>query len=578
MTSSLVRCPVCGTGQYSLEDVDRTTGVVTCECGHSANAQFVAEAGYLEARLEWVRDRIRAGDVPAQPAPVAVSSPLSAQTILLSVGALLLVIAASVFTAVAWPRLGPAAQLAMVVVVTLVVAVLAVLLRDRLHGTAEALAALAFGLAVVDLAALPALGVGPEGWQDLDSPYWLVGAGVLALAGVLGSRATGLRAWSWLGWAAAAMAVGFVTGLLVGLDEVETEQLVLAVGVLSVAGALLLTGSWVVPVLRTDRRPMVLAGSVALTIGAGVCAIGAVSGDAVEAAALVTALTALVLGGMAWLAGQTAPRGFAWGGVVLALVTGGLLLALLPGNGPVAVLVALLGGAMLLAGIALRTTLVGLPAALVLWATWLVVREPDGVGWFLVTAGLVLLMAAWLGASLTSITWLAWPAAAVEFAGLAVLAPVGYPDLLEAWTLPAAGLLAVAGLVSCRGRPASSLERVGPALTVALLPSAFATWLAPWVVGESGGLGQDVARLVAVLVVGGVLMVLGARSHALGLLLPGSAAVLVAGLAQLWSGLDALPRWVALAIVGSALVLAGARFEWLRDEGRRARDWVHEMA
>lgn len=49
------------------------------------------------------------------------------------------------------------------------------------------------------------------------------------------------------------------------------------------------------------------------------------------------------------------------------------------------------------------------------------------------------------------------------------------------------------------------------------------------------------------------------------------AAVAVADSAQLWGGLQMLPRWLALASIGGALVLAGARFEGVRSQRHRAR-------
>jgi hypothetical protein len=62
-----------------------------------------------------------------------------------------------------------------------------------------------------------------------------------------------------------------------------------------------------------------------------------------------------------------------------------------------------------------------------------------------------------------------------------------------------------------------------------------------------------------------------------GLLLPGAAAVAIAAAAQVWSGLASLPRWIGLGLAGTALVLAGARIEWLRGEGGRARAWLREL-
>jgi hypothetical protein len=51
----------------------------------------------------------------------------------------------------------------------------------------------------------------------------------------------------------------------------------------------------------------------------------------------------------------------------------------------------------------------------------------------------------------------------------------------------------------------------------------------------------------------------------------------IAALAQVWSGLSNVPRWVAFAIAGTLLVLAGARLERLRTQGRRAVGWVEGL-
>lgn len=598
MSETLVRCPVCETRDFLPDAVDPTTGMVTCECGHQADAAFLSEAVYLEARLAWVRDRIRAGDRAADASSAGLPVPglsaaavppgggPSAQTLLLSVGALLLVVAASVFTAVAWPRLGPAGQLALIVVATVAVTALALRIRHRLPGTAEALAALAVGLALVVLVALPMLGVAPEQWREIDSPYWLVAFAALAVAGVVGGRASGLRSWSWLGWASAAMATGVASALVGGPEPVNGPRLVLALVTVGVSGVLLVAGSWVVDGLAPDRRPMSMAGSVTLMVSVALVAALAFDGEAAVATATSMAVVAGVLGALARIAGPASPLAFGWGAVLLAVASAGLLMTLLPVMAPVGLLVAALGAAMVIAGVRLRTSLIGLPAALVLWLTWLSVQVsdtsvwqpiPDGFTWFVLGVAASLLAAAWLGNGRSAITWLAWPGAVAAMVGFALLAPEDYPVVLEAWTLPAALLLAVAGWVSCRGRPASSLESAGPALSVALLPSAAATWLAPWVLDTQDDPGQHLIRLGLVLAVGAVAMVLGVHQHWLGVLLPASAAVLLATLAQVWTGLDALPRWAALAIAGTLLVLAGARFEWLRGEGRKARTWVRQL-
>lgn len=592
MAESLVRCPACGTRHFPPDAVDPQSGMVTCECGHRAAAAYLSEAAYLEARLAWVRERIRSGDPvtaadrapTAPPGSGAAPSPVSAQAVLLTVGAVLLVVAAAVFTAVAWPRLGAAGQIALILAVTAGVAVVAVRLRRRLPGTAEALAALAFGLAVVVLAALPALGVVPQAWQGAESGYWLAGLGGLALVAVISGRASGLRSWAWLGWASVGAASFAATALAAGPPPVDDRRLMLAFSILALAGVVMLTGSWAVPTLSVDRRPMLLAGSGALLVALAVVAGSALGGVAVAEAAATTAVAAAVLGVMARVVGPEAPRWFAWGAVLLAVVASGLLLSLLPETALSGVVVAGLGALMLQAGVRTAAAAHAVVATAILWVTWLVASVASNaevspspgsaITWFMVGASVALFVTAWTGRGSQGLTWLAWPGALLGSVAFVLLVPASYSGVLEAWTLPVAALLALAGWVAGRGRSAGSLETVGPALSVALLPSAMATWAAPWVLGLDGSSAENLVRLGLVLGIGSALMVLGVRRHWLGVLLPASAAVLIAGLAQLWTGLDALPRWVALALVGVLLVVAGARFEWLRDEGRKARLWA----
>jgi hypothetical protein len=178
----------------------------------------------------------------------------------------------------------------------------------------------------------------------------------------------------------------------------------------------------------------------------------------------------------------------------------------------------------------------------------------------------------------------AWwrPAAGWIAAGLcaaaALLAPTARPDPIEAYTVGFAALLLVAGLLWRRHGPTTSLLWLGPAVAMALIPSAIATWAAPWALDVSNlSTGWHVLRLGAVLAASVIAMVVGARLHLGGLLVPASVALVIASLAQVWSGLSNLPRWIGLAIAGTLLVLAGARIEWLRREGRRAVGWVGNL-
>jgi hypothetical protein len=113
---------------------------------------------------------------------------------------------------------------------------------------------------------------------------------------------------------------------------------------------------------------------------------------------------------------------------------------------------------------------------------------------------------------------------------------------------------------------------------MALLPSALACWAAPWVVsGAQASTASALVRLVAVLVAGVAAVGAGSRLRLAGLLVPGSVALAVAGLAQLWGGLVAVPRWVALGLAGATLVTLGARIEWLRGQGRELRTFAGSL-
>lgn len=100
-------------------------------------------------------------DREASPTPRAAPGPESeprpswpAQQVLLAVGALLVVVAASVFLAVAWDVIGVGGQVAVMVLITLGAGGSSVLLARRgLRASAEALAVLAVALALVDAAA-----------------------------------------------------------------------------------------------------------------------------------------------------------------------------------------------------------------------------------------------------------------------------------------------------------------------------------------------------------------------------------------------------------------------------------------
>nr|WP_305075074.1 hypothetical protein [Micromonospora okii] len=151
-----------------------------------------------------------------------------------------------------------------------------------------------------------------------------------------------------------------------------------------------------------------------------------------------------------------------------------------------------------------------------------------------------------------------------ELLGTWLLLGAGGVVLLEAYTLPAAGLALAAGAVALRTRPGlNSWLALGPGLAAALLPGLASVLFAPD--------PQPWRRLL--LGAGALVVVLAgaARRWQAPVLLGGVTLALLAlhELARSW---DLLPRWIFLAVGGLALIGLAATYE------RRRRDLVRLRA
>ncbi|HEY0238312.1 MAG TPA: hypothetical protein VGC37_06680, partial [Friedmanniella sp.] len=157
-------CPACGlslTGAVELWEVDQWL------------AALRRRRGILLTQLEG-RPRAVVGSPPVPPRVVAGRAPHGgrgwpAQQVLLSVGALLIFLAASVFLAVAWEVLGVGGQVAVMGVVTVIAGGSSVVLARRgLRASAEVVAVLTVALALADAAAARWLGLAGssrvDGW------------------------------------------------------------------------------------------------------------------------------------------------------------------------------------------------------------------------------------------------------------------------------------------------------------------------------------------------------------------------------------------------------------------------------
>ncbi|SCG58063.1 SCO7613 C-terminal domain-containing membrane protein [Micromonospora inositola] len=171
----------------------------------------------------------------------------------------------------------------------------------------------------------------------------------------------------------------------------------------------------------------------------------------------------------------------------------------------------------------------------------------------------------------TSRRWvLAGVAGGSELLGGWLLLVAGGVALLEAYTVPAAGLALAAGLVALRTRAGlNSWLALGPGLAAALLPSLVSVLVAadpqPW-----RRLALGVVALGAVLA--------GAVRRWQAPVLLGAATLVPLALHELARGWDLLPRWIYLGLGGLALIALAATYERRRRDLARLRIMVGRMS
>ncbi len=254
-------CPVCGlvlTGPDAerLVEVDRELGALW------------AEAQQLTRRLLPTAGAAPTGAAPRATAPVRRRS-LSGQQLLLGLGAVLTLSAASFFLFVVWDLIGPAGQLlAVSALIAAAVWSSYAACRRRLSAAAETAGVLVAGLTVLVLAA--AYGLGWLGLDDLDAGTY-GGLAALATAALLLLADRGVPAGEVIRTyrPAAALAFGFAPWLafpsLVPDDPVPVVLGLLGVALVDAAGAAV--------ALRVDgRRTRVGPPVTAMLLGAGAAA------------------------------------------------------------------------------------------------------------------------------------------------------------------------------------------------------------------------------------------------------------------------------------------------------------------
>lgn len=295
---------------------------------------------------------------PAYPPPAVAPSPrpsrprraIGVQEVLVGLGALLLAVAAVVFLAFSWDRLGIGGRSAVVAGSTVAVLVGAVLARRAQMGaTAEAVAALGSVLVVLDAAAVRASGLFGEqvGWLAYTSATTAVCAGVLASVGSLGR----LRAPTFTA-ALLAPVSPVAAGLALADDASGGTAVVLAASGLLGGAAVAL----VRPLLErhglTAEAVMLQWFSSLLVLVASLCAVAAAAIGMPGAGAMVALLVAALAVVMSVVVAERAAWAVVGGGAVATAVSwwavdvaGWNALALAPGLAGAVVLAALAGAA-----------------------------------------------------------------------------------------------------------------------------------------------------------------------------------------------------------------------------------------
>lgn len=575
-----VSCPSCGQWLFAREGVEQ----VRCRCGLLASGDLIREMSYLRDGIpKWTRrlaalEEAIAGRsaTPAAPAvgtaPAArTASPVGAHTVLVGLGALLLVAGVVALTVVLWQFVGALGQVALLAGLVVAAGGSAVYASRRIPATGMALSLVAAGCWFT-FALLMAHTI-DDAFASLAEPEFTVLFAATAALGILAGRYWRMPAWSVIGALAVPVTLASAMALVVARSD-SAVAAALSAGALGALGILAIAR----PEARAvpHRVPIVVA-TLALA------PLFLITSLALSHEPLTVIVVSAVLAGLGVLAASadaTRPAGPVLLGVAAGASVGFGFAS--PWPSVAVVLASAAAGLLVRAWQRFVNPFTGL-AAVTVWMVfaWAVYDGLDlgpgadrtdlDIGWVYATLlaglGLATAVRAWRERSLLELAVSCLLSSSSVLLAVALFAAEpARTGMLEWYTVPLAAELGVYALVASRLHPGlPSSVTLGPSVAVLLIPAALLG------VAEDGGTRVYVVMAVAVLVV-----VVGILLRLLGLLIPSAVALVIVAMEPLGTLASNLPSWVSYSVAGLILLVAGARFEQVRSRARRAGRWAGE--
>jgi hypothetical protein len=576
--------------------------------------KWVSELGWLQARGQFVEQQVTAStpwyDTARSTSQTDVTAPSrpSGQGVLYVLGALSLVTAFAVFTAVAWESIGAIGQGAVLVGGSLVSAFIAIKARARMAGLANTFAFISTAVMGVFLINAPIVGLFPSNWQRVEDGYpLLVLISLSFISALLGFRlriagwifvstAAALPVWSMfnLGFVSThlgsnnILASSVVTGFVILVSLEYLTQRLLATNEKWRAGAILnsLSQALIAAVVITSSMPAVLESiqpvrdSLAYAItGIGFLAVHRYWKRPEDLSWLYSPLrfVALIFAALtfglssAWVFAPSRAMTDVW-----PPVDANLWLQLLPA--------VMFGAAAFLVSTFVKT--IGASTRLFLTVYGITVWF---FGYFFLSTNLYQSANNWemftyfgVIAATSLVCWFASnnllqfiAGAASGAMALAVLVSNTIHDQVsgpEPYSFTIAIWLALClTLLHRRHGQLNSAVWFGIPFGTVLIPSAVAAVpLAQMQPGDA----MSWTRLWTVLVVSLIGTIASANFRFAGILWPSAVAYVAATFPQLFVDLNlVVPRWVFFAILGVLLILTAARFERLQQLRRESGSW-----